>query len=109
VTHNSLDANQRAHISLIDRRHLRPRRVPHRAISNDIHVLRQMWQDHSHAIDSVKPYQRHVERRALAARPLELDIGSPFCFGVILITAGRYLLVEPGHAPADYEYPTSSM
>jgi len=33
VTHNSLVANQRAHISLIDRRHFRPRRVPHRAIS----------------------------------------------------------------------------
>jgi hypothetical protein len=44
-----------------------------------------------------------------ATRPLELDIESPFCFGVILITAGRYLLVEPGHAPADYEYPTSSV
>jgi len=31
VTHNSLDATQRAHISLIDRRHTRPRRVPYRA------------------------------------------------------------------------------
>src|SRR5262249_30049430 len=31
VTHNSLVAIQRAHISLIDRRHTRPRRVPYRA------------------------------------------------------------------------------
>jgi hypothetical protein len=32
VTHNSLAATQRAHISLIDRRHFWPRRVAHRAL-----------------------------------------------------------------------------
>jgi hypothetical protein len=81
VTHNSLVANQRAHISLIDRRHLRPRRVPYRAKRN-FHA-RRIWQGHAHALDSVKPYQRDVERRAtmrvddaaeLAARPLELEL-----------------------------------
>src|SRR5687768_14111945 len=30
------------------------------------------------------------------SRAVHTDIGSPFCFGVILITASRYLLVEPG-------------
>jgi hypothetical protein len=61
-----------------------------------------------------KDAQRHVQRRVSTApppteRPLQLNIGSPFCFEVILITADRYLPVEPGHAPADYEHPTSSM
>jgi len=37
------------------------------------------------------------------------DIDTPSCFSVILITAGRYLSVKAGHAPADYEYATESM
>ena len=35
-----------------------------------------------------------------------LSIGTPSCFSVILITAGRYLSAIAGHAPADYEYAT---
>jgi hypothetical protein len=77
VTHNSLVANQRAHISLIDRRHLRPRRVPHRAIQlKDMKAAAFAGAGTARAIDSVKPYQRRVQRRALVARPLQLKLGS---------------------------------
>jgi hypothetical protein len=79
VTHNSLVANQRAHISLIDRRHLRPRRVPHRAIQL-LTFMRyaEAWQETSRAIDSIKPYQRRVQRRPLAAVRCNTGLGISF-------------------------------
>ena len=58
MTHNSLVANQRAHISLIDRRHLR--RVAGRAISKSQQMLSEQ-QGEPHAVDSLKPYQQLVQ------------------------------------------------
>jgi hypothetical protein len=56
VTHNSLVASQRAHISLIDRRHLRPHRVLHRALCQPNYCAGR--REIRSPLDSVKPYQR---------------------------------------------------
>lgn len=56
VTHNSLEASQRPHISLIDRRHSRPRCVDQKAFCKGTNRTRGGWL-HS-LLDSIKPYQR---------------------------------------------------
>jgi hypothetical protein len=57
VTHNSLVASQRPHISLIDRRHFGDAALPMR-----LYVKQKMLQTKGSRcrspIDSVKPYQR---------------------------------------------------
>jgi hypothetical protein len=55
VTNNSLAANQRPNISLIDRRHCSARRVPSRVPSTPPCRKRQST---ARPIDSNKPYQR---------------------------------------------------
>ena len=56
VTHNSLEASQRPHISLIYRRHSRPRCVDQKALCKGTNRTRGGWL-HS-PLDSIKPYQR---------------------------------------------------
>jgi len=67
VTNNSLAANQRPNISLIDRRHSSARRVPFRV---QILTTLPRRQNTARPIDRCKPYQRgaHLPERAQLAR-----------------------------------------
>src|SRR3972149_2569180 len=83
VTNNSLAANQRPNISLIDRRLSVARRVPYRVRFTSNKTCSARKQGASSLLDTGKPYQRLGERRAgtdrgfgtaLAARPFDLKL-----------------------------------
>jgi len=66
VTNNSLAANQRPNISLIDRRLSVARRVPYRVRFN-VKTMLGKKQETSLPLDTVKPYQRRAASCASAA------------------------------------------
>src|SRR3990172_8931207 len=87
VTNNSLAANQRPNISLIDRRLSVARRVPYRVRLDSNKTCLARKQGAASPLDTGKPYQRFGLRRAAAdfnrgamlpARPQHLKLDETF-------------------------------
>ena len=80
MTNNSLAANQRPNISLIDRRLSGARRVPYRVRFDSKKTCLARKQGATSLLDTGKPYQRLGERRARA-----------------MVMAGKTVFARPFH------------